>query len=73
MQNSFMCLKRRNGESEENFQAVFEGEDAEVLCRDIDDSMNGNIGKPRTVEFLLKGLTPMSLTFYQLMLQREDL
>ena len=46
-----------------NFQAVFEEEDAEVLYSGIDDSINDNIGKPRAVEFLIKGLTLMSLTF----------
>ena len=56
-----------------NFQAVFEEEDAAVLCSGFDDSMNENIEKPRTVEFLIKGLTPMSLTFYQLMRKRRSL
>ena len=55
-----------------NFQAVFEEEDEKVLFIGIDDSMNENIEKPRTLEVLIKGLTPMSLTFYQLLLQKRS-
>ena len=55
-----------------NFQAVFEEEDEKVLFIGIDDSMNENIEKPRTLEVLIKGLTPISLTFYQLLLQKRS-
>ena len=56
-----------------SFQVASEQEDSnKVLYSSIQDHMNADMEKHRTVECLMKGLTPMTLTFYQLLLQMRS-
>ena len=68
MQNN-MCLKTKEWLNLKNFfQPVFEEEGSKVLCSSIHDHMNADMKTRRTLECLMKGLTPQQVAAYDISL-----